>query len=211
MTQPTCILLLFFIFCVPAFALEPEARGESGAKPAAEKVRVLSYNIHMWQIGVDELAAVIRKSEADIIGLNEAWDEKRNEAIAKELAYNSVFGGCSPTGKASAKAQLLEGLRSLLEKNSDLRMVIRFEMHKFTEHKLLIACTFGVIHEAADFEDVVHRHVKAFLFNPRDFPMGFSNGLGGEGSLRIRKFNELFFCGLELAIFLFPHRVVGPV
>jgi len=124
MTQRTRTLLLFLIFCVPAFALEPEARGESGAKPAAEKVRVLSYNIHMWQIRVDELAAIIRKSEADIIGLNEAWDEKQNEAIAKELAYNSVFGGCSPIRKAPAKAHTINGFympQVLLTKHKIIR------------------------------------------------------------------------------------------
>jgi endonuclease/exonuclease/phosphatase family metal-dependent hydrolase len=124
MKQPIRVLLLSLIFCSPAFAIEPEAPGESAAKPAAENVSVLSYNIHMWQIGVDDLAAVIRKAGADIVGLNEAWDEKRNEAIAKKLGYSSVFGGGSPTEKHPAKAHTINGFympQVLLTKHKIIR------------------------------------------------------------------------------------------
>ena len=120
----TRLLLLSLIFCSPAFGIEPETPGKSVTKPSAENVRVLSYNIHMWQIGVDDLAAIIRKSEADIVGLNEAWDEKRNEAIAKSLGYNSVFGGRSPTEKLPAKAHTINGFympQVLLTKHKIIR------------------------------------------------------------------------------------------
>ena len=124
MKQPIRLLLRSLIFCSSAFAIEPEVPGDSGAKPAAENVRVISYNIHMWQIGVDDLAAVIRKSEADIVGLNEAWDEKKNEAIAGRLGYNSVFGGRSPTEKHPAKAHTINGFympQVLLTKHKIIR------------------------------------------------------------------------------------------
>ena len=124
MKQPIRLLLRSLIFCSSAFAIEPEVPGDSGAKPAAENVRVISYNIHMWQIGVDDLAAVIRKSEADIVGLNEAWDEKKNEAIAGKLGYNSVFGGRSPTEKHPAKAHTINGFympQVLLTKHKIIR------------------------------------------------------------------------------------------
>jgi len=114
-------LLLSLVFCAPAFAIEPD---ESGTKPAVEKISVLSYNIHMWQIAVDDLAAVIRKSGADIIGLNEAWDEKQNEAIAGKLGYNCVFGGRAPTAKHPAKAHTINGFympQVLLTKHKIIR------------------------------------------------------------------------------------------
>ena len=61
-----------------------------------EELKVLSYNIHQWRIGVDELAKLIREADADIIGLNEAWNEKRNEEIAEKLGFNVVYGGQNP-------------------------------------------------------------------------------------------------------------------
>ena len=76
---------------------------------AAEQIKVLCYNIHMWQISVDELTEVIRKSEADIIGLNEAWGEKQNEEIAKKLGYNCVYGGRSPKKEHPKKAHTVNG------------------------------------------------------------------------------------------------------
>ncbi|MEO9593128.1 endonuclease/exonuclease/phosphatase family protein [Rhodopirellula bahusiensis] len=72
-------------------------------------MNVLSYNIHMWQIEVDDLAAIIRESGADIVGLNEAWNEKHNEAITQELGYNAVYGGRSPAEEHPAKAHTING------------------------------------------------------------------------------------------------------
>lgn len=60
---------------------------------AVEDLRVLSYNIHMWEPGVEGLAAVIQAADADIVGLNEAWNGKRNEELAKKLGYNIAYGG----------------------------------------------------------------------------------------------------------------------
>ena len=63
----------------------------SGA--AQETLRVLSYNIHMWEPGVEALTEVIQAANPDIVGLNEAWSEKRNDAIAKALGYQILCGG----------------------------------------------------------------------------------------------------------------------
>jgi endonuclease/exonuclease/phosphatase family metal-dependent hydrolase len=69
---------------------------EAAETSGAETLRVLSYNIHMWQPSVEALAGVIKASGADIVGLNEAWDQKRNDALAEKLGYNIVYGGCEP-------------------------------------------------------------------------------------------------------------------
>lgn len=74
-----------------------------------ETVRVLSYNIHMWQIKVDELAEIIREADADVVGLNEAWSEKQNEAIARALGYNVVYGGQNPKERPPKKAHTVNG------------------------------------------------------------------------------------------------------
>ena len=74
-----------------------------------EALRVLTYNIHMWQIGVDPLAKLIRSADADIVGLNEAWDEARNNTLAKELGYNVVYGGHKPDKKQPAKPHSVNG------------------------------------------------------------------------------------------------------
>ena len=64
--------------------------------PPSETLRVLSYNIHMWEPSVEELTAVIQAANADIVGLNEAWTEKPNNALAKALGYNIIYGGHNP-------------------------------------------------------------------------------------------------------------------
>lgn len=67
--------------------------GGGVAGDGGEELRVLTYNIHMWEPGVDELASVIKASGADIVGLNEAWDGIRNEALARTLGYHIAYGG----------------------------------------------------------------------------------------------------------------------
>ena len=84
-------VLVLFVLSAGAFS-HHRAEEESGN----EAIRVLSYNIHMWQIGVKDLAKVIRAADADVVGLNEAWNEKRNEEIARELGYHVVYGGQEP-------------------------------------------------------------------------------------------------------------------
>ncbi len=75
----------------------------------AETLRVLSYNIHMWEPGVEALAAVIRASEADIVGLNEAWNEKNNNALAEKLGYNIIYGGYKPAKPLPRQAHWING------------------------------------------------------------------------------------------------------
>ncbi len=70
----------------------------------AETLRVLSYNIHMWEPGVKVLAEVIRAANPDIVGLNEAWNEKRNHEIAQALGYHIVCGGQGMPSASPAQA-----------------------------------------------------------------------------------------------------------
>jgi len=85
-----------------------------GASPAsrpagAETLRVLSYNIHMWEPGVEALAGVITAAEADIVGLNEAWNEKLNNALAEKLGYNIVYGGYKPAKPLPRRPHWING------------------------------------------------------------------------------------------------------
>lgn len=75
----------------------------------ADTLRVLSYNIHMWQPSVDDVTKVVKSADADIVGLNEAWSEERNEQIAKRLGYNIVYGGQNPTQKPEPKPHTVNG------------------------------------------------------------------------------------------------------
>lgn len=76
---------------------------QSIAPASAETVKILTYNIHMWQPKVDDLAAVIKKSDAGIVGLQEAWTESKNLELAKALGYNIVFGGHQPKKRVPRK------------------------------------------------------------------------------------------------------------
>ena len=95
-------MLLGTLATMSSHAAEPSTK-------AAETLRVLSYNIHMWQIKVDELTGIIREAKADVVGLNEAWSEKQNEAIAKALGYNIVYGGQNPKERPPKKAHTVNG------------------------------------------------------------------------------------------------------
>lgn len=77
--------------------------GFSHAKPT-EDLRLLTYNIHMWEPGVKDLSSVIKESKADIVALNESWNGKNNDALAKELGYNIVYGGQNPARPVPQKA-----------------------------------------------------------------------------------------------------------
>ncbi len=76
--------------------------GETRA--SGETIKVLTYNIHMWQPKVDDLAAVIKASGADIVGLQEAWSESKNLELAKKLGFHVAFGGQNPTQRVPRKA-----------------------------------------------------------------------------------------------------------
>jgi endonuclease/exonuclease/phosphatase family metal-dependent hydrolase len=78
--------------------------GVVASSRAGETLRVLSYNIHMWEPGVKALAAVIKAADPDIVGLNEAWHEKRNHEIAQALGYHLVCGGQGMPGTAPAQS-----------------------------------------------------------------------------------------------------------
>ncbi len=91
----------------PSPAADHEGADIDGA--AAEELRVLAYNIHMWQLRTGELAEVIREADADLVGLNEAWDGRRNDEIAETLGYNIVYGGQHPDPKHPPKAHTVNG------------------------------------------------------------------------------------------------------
>ena len=77
--------------------------GLSQAEPS-EDLRLLTYNIHMWEPGVKGLSAVIKESNADIVALNESWNGMKNDALAKELGYNIVYGGQNTSPSLPQKA-----------------------------------------------------------------------------------------------------------
>lgn len=88
------IVIVYVLVCVATLCY---AGGE-------ETLRVLSYNIHMWEPSVKALTEVIKAADADIVGLNEAWNEKRNDEIAKALGYRIICGGQGMPGASPAKA-----------------------------------------------------------------------------------------------------------
>jgi endonuclease/exonuclease/phosphatase family metal-dependent hydrolase len=75
----------------------------SASACAEETLRVLSYNIHMWEPSVEALTGVIKAADPDIVGLNEAWTEKKNAKIAKALGYNIVCGGQGVPGSGTKR------------------------------------------------------------------------------------------------------------
>lgn len=63
----------------------------------------------MWPIGVKDLASLIRTADVDVVGLNEAWNEAKNEEIAKELGYQVVYGGRRQADPTAGKAHTING------------------------------------------------------------------------------------------------------
>ncbi len=70
------IFIIVGIVLIPGLSLAGPVKGDD--------LRVLSYNIHMWRPGVENLASVIKSADADIAGLNEAWNGVLNEELAPE-------------------------------------------------------------------------------------------------------------------------------
>jgi endonuclease/exonuclease/phosphatase family metal-dependent hydrolase len=70
----------------------------------SETLRVLSYNIHMWEPSVEALTTVIRAASPDIVGLNEAWNETHNRELAQALGYHMVCGGQGIPGTSEPQA-----------------------------------------------------------------------------------------------------------
>lgn len=91
----------------PSCVTPLDTGSSGGARP--ETLRVLSYNIHMWEISVDDLAKVIQAADADIVGLNEAWDATRNEEIARALGYEIVYGGRASAETGATHAHKING------------------------------------------------------------------------------------------------------
>ncbi len=89
----TNIIVCILLFC----ALICSAQAE-------ETLRVLTYNIHMWEPGVKALTEVIKAVDPDIVGLNEAWNEKRNDEIAKALGHRMICGGQGMPGTPPKKS-----------------------------------------------------------------------------------------------------------
>lgn len=87
--------LLLLVLCQPSAADTP--------KQAPEQLRLLTYNIHMGEPGAEALASVIEQADADIVVLNEAWNAKQNEALAKNLGYHIAYGGQSDADKFRSK------------------------------------------------------------------------------------------------------------
>ena len=93
-----CIGRIRLIGCILFFLALPVSAG------AEETLRVMSYNIHMWEPSVETLTGVIKAANPDIVGLNEAWNEKKNGEIAKALNYNIVCGGQGAPGSGTKRS-----------------------------------------------------------------------------------------------------------
>jgi len=91
------ISFIRIIGCILFFLMLPFLAG------AKEKLSVLSYNIHMWESSVETLTGVIKAANPDVVGLNEAWNEKKNGEIAKALGYNIICGGQGVPGSGTKR------------------------------------------------------------------------------------------------------------
>lgn len=117
------------------------------APAARNSLRFLSYNIHMWQIGVKDLTQIIKEADADVVGLNEAWNEKKNEEIARELGYQVVYGGRQQPDPTPGKSHTINGFY--------MPQVL------LTKHKVVESRCFNAMaakdHPAFDLEVPVYR------------------------------------------------------
>jgi len=78
-----------------AMIMSEEAFGRDGAKgdnADSEQLKVLTFNIRLdGEMGLPGIIDLIRKSKADVVGLQES--EKNSETIAKELGFNYTHHG----------------------------------------------------------------------------------------------------------------------
>ncbi len=74
-----------------------------------EELRLLTYNIHMWQPGVDALSDLIEQANADIVVLNEAWNAKQNDTLAKKTGYHIAYGGQQSAAASAQKPHWIDG------------------------------------------------------------------------------------------------------
>ncbi len=117
----TATIALSVCFCSAGVRGETE-RNSKGP----QTLKVLAYNIHMWQPGVKQLASNIRASGADIVGLNEAWTGKKNVELAKALGYRVVFGGQDTPPPAKRRSHSI---------NRHYMPQVLLTRHKIVEHK----------------------------------------------------------------------------
>lgn len=101
MNERKCYRVLLAAMLFIGVALQAPAKEQ-------EILRVLSYNIHMWQIKVDALAKIIKAADADIVGLNEAWDAERNNELAKQLGYRRVWNSENWAIEADCAREVIE-------------------------------------------------------------------------------------------------------
>ncbi|MCP4313826.1 MAG: hypothetical protein GY790_21440 [Bacteroidetes bacterium] len=81
-------ILLLFVACLYSYGVSSQE-----LTTVRETLSVLSYNIHMWEPDLETLTGLIKAANPDIVGLQEAWNEKKNGEIAKALGYNIICGG----------------------------------------------------------------------------------------------------------------------
>jgi endonuclease/exonuclease/phosphatase (EEP) superfamily protein YafD len=92
-------ILSLFVACLCSYGVSSQELNAD-----KETLSVLSYNIHMWESSVETLTGVIKAANPDIVGLNEAWNEKKNGEIAKALGYNIVCGGQGVPGSGTKRS-----------------------------------------------------------------------------------------------------------
>jgi endonuclease/exonuclease/phosphatase family metal-dependent hydrolase len=92
------LILSLFVACLYSYGVSSQE-----LTAAKETLSVLSYNIHMWESSVETLTGVIKAANPDIVGLQEAWNEKKNGEIAKALGYNIICGGQGVPGSGTKR------------------------------------------------------------------------------------------------------------
>ena len=108
------LALMFFLLVLPIGCQRNTGEATRSTTPknnetAEDSFRLLSYNIHMWQIDVESLAAIIHEADVDIVGLNEAWDGSRNDELAEKLGYQIIYGGMDSAGETEEKPHSING------------------------------------------------------------------------------------------------------
>lgn len=141
------LLLCFVMFAVGSVVRSSDVvAADSADGDKAETLKVLSYNIHMWQPSVADVAAIIKAADADIVGLNEAWSETKNNQIAEALGYNILYGGHNPAKPVSRQAHSI---------NHYYMPQVLLTRHKIIKHQYFNAMAVQKKENKPDFDPKV--------------------------------------------------------
>jgi endonuclease/exonuclease/phosphatase family metal-dependent hydrolase len=112
---------------------------------------VITYNLWQWgKIKPAELAKIVEKSEASIVGLMESWDAALNEKLLDCLGWNTILYG----GKDTPNVKSPEGREASFWINGFYMPQVLATRYEVMEHKY-----YNTINakEFPDFELPIHR------------------------------------------------------